>query len=225
MDGANTHRRPRLGLSLRLRTAILVSLATFVLIGATVIAAIPDPSGIIHGCHDNTTGALRVIDTADPAAACDPLAETSLDWSQTGPQGPAGPQGATGPAGPQGLAGPAGPVGATGLPGATGATGPTGSTGPQGPAGPTGSAGPAGVSGYEIVNSPPFTLAAGGLVSGGAGCPPGKKVLSGGAATSDATVTVINRSFAVDATLWNVVVKNTGTSPVTVTFQAICAFA
>ena len=81
------------------------------------------------------------------------------------------------------------------------------------------------MSGYEIVNSGmPFTLPAGSTVSGGVACPIGKKVLSGGVDTSDATVTVITRSFAVSDTFWTVAVKNTGMGPVLITFQAICAF-
>jgi hypothetical protein len=46
-------------------------------------SAIPDQSGVIHGCYDIDTGALRVIDT-DAGATCSGL-ERSLDWNQQGP--------------------------------------------------------------------------------------------------------------------------------------------
>jgi hypothetical protein len=84
-------------------------------------AAIPDSGGLIHGCYNNTSYALRVIDTAK-VSTC-PSGTTSLNWNKTGPQGPKGATGATGAAG------------APGPKGATGATGATGPAGPQGPAG------------------------------------------------------------------------------------------
>jgi hypothetical protein len=57
--------------------------------GAVAYAAIPDGSGMIHGCYSKRDGSLRVI---DPAAgdSCGSK-EASLDWSQTGPPGPPGP--------------------------------------------------------------------------------------------------------------------------------------
>jgi hypothetical protein len=64
---------------------------------ATVLASIPDSSGIIHGCYQSTLGTLRVIDS-NAGATCR-AAETVLNWNQTGPQGPQGPQGPTGPSG------------------------------------------------------------------------------------------------------------------------------
>lgn len=68
-------------------------------------AAIPGAGGVISGCY-GPTGQLRVID-AGAGEACK-ASETSLSWSQTGPQGPQGPEG---PQGPQGLQGPQGPAG------------------------------------------------------------------------------------------------------------------
>ena len=103
----------------------------FVLVsGGVGHAAIPDASGIIHGCYATKGGSLRVI---DPAAgeSCDAKKEVLLNWNQTGPTGPQGPVGAMGP---QGAVGPAGPQGAVGP---TGPQGPVGLTGPQGPAGST----------------------------------------------------------------------------------------
>jgi hypothetical protein len=50
--------------------------------GAVAVAAIPDPAtGVIHGCYDNSTGALRVIDP--PTGSCSGT-ETALDWNARG---------------------------------------------------------------------------------------------------------------------------------------------
>src|SRR5947209_7434903 len=57
-------------------------------------AAIPDGSGIIHGCYNNTSGALKVIDSAT-VSTC-PTGTTKLNWNQKGPRGL---QGIQGPAG------------------------------------------------------------------------------------------------------------------------------
>src|SRR5262245_24960590 len=91
------------------RKAVLALMCAVVVFGvvSAVQAAIPDSNGVIHGCV-LPSGNLRVIDSA--SATCKGN-EASLDWSQTGPQG---------------LAGPMGPKGDTG---ATGATGPQGQTG------------------------------------------------------------------------------------------------
>ena len=50
-------------------------------------ANIPDRSGVIHGCYDTSTGALRVIDS-DQGATCDATRENSLDWNLTAPPEP-----------------------------------------------------------------------------------------------------------------------------------------
>ncbi len=81
-------------------------------VAAGVRAAIPDGSGVIHGCYSKSAapgsqpGALRVIDTA-LGQTCT-LSEGAVNWSQTGPPGPQGPQG---PQGSQGARGPTGPKG------------------------------------------------------------------------------------------------------------------
>jgi hypothetical protein len=72
---------------------VLSALALVVALGGVAYSAIPDASGVIHGCYQART--LRVIDSA---ANCDP-GETALNWNQQGapgPQGPAGPQGPPG---------------------------------------------------------------------------------------------------------------------------------
>ncbi len=88
--------------------AALVGLAA----AGIAYAAIPDGTGVIHGCYANKGGSLRVIDTG-LGQSCDSKNETSLTWSQTGPSGARG------------------PTGAKGTTGATGAKGPSGATGPS----------------------------------------------------------------------------------------------
>jgi hypothetical protein len=85
-----------------------VGLGVGLLAGAGLAhSAIPGGDGAIHGCYENTTGALRVIDS-DQGGVCRG-GETALNWNQTGPAGPGGPAGPTGPAGPAGPQGAAGP--------------------------------------------------------------------------------------------------------------------
>jgi hypothetical protein len=68
-------------------------------IAGTSLASIPDGSGVIHGCYEKNSGALRVIDTATSTCRSD---EVATQWSQTGPQGVQGPPG-VGTAGAKGL--------------------------------------------------------------------------------------------------------------------------
>jgi len=98
-----------------------VASAVVILAGVAAYASIPTPNGVITGCYQKSSGAVRVIDAA--VATCNPLSEVTLRWNQTGLQGPAGPQGIQGP---QGVPGPVGPQGPQGIPG------------PRGPAGPGG---------------------------------------------------------------------------------------
>jgi hypothetical protein len=98
----------------RIVTALVVAGALFA-IATAVEAAIPDPSGVIHGCYAKTSqgavpaGSLRVVDTGF-GQSCN-ANEGTVNWSQTGPKGPtgvAGPKGTTGPKGATGAQGPAG---------------------------------------------------------------------------------------------------------------------
>jgi hypothetical protein len=70
--------------------------AAALVIGVAVAAAasIPDAGGVIHGCRKNSDGQLRVIDS-DAGQMCQ-NGWTALNWSQTGPQGPAGSPGLAG---------------------------------------------------------------------------------------------------------------------------------
>jgi hypothetical protein len=58
----------------------------------TAFAAIPDGSGVIHGCYDTKTGTLRVIDSGSNgfSLSCAPK-EAGLTWNQQGPKGDPGP--------------------------------------------------------------------------------------------------------------------------------------
>jgi hypothetical protein len=112
------------------------------LAGSIALAAIPDANGVFHACYNNSTKAVRMLDTG----SCN-TGETQVNWSQTGPRGATGSQGATGPTGPAGLQGPKGATGATGAQGPAGPLGPQGLVGPVGPVGPQGPVGAPGAKG------------------------------------------------------------------------------
>lgn len=69
--------------------------------GTTAFAAIPDSGGVIHGCYDTKTGALRILDwpTNGMSLSCAPK-EGGLTWNQQGPAGPKGDKGDQGDPGP-----------------------------------------------------------------------------------------------------------------------------
>jgi len=77
--------------------AYVALVAALAAVGGVAYSSIPDPQGVIHGCYDNTTGALRVIDTAGPDVCRG--GETALDWNQQGQPGPTGHTGLPGPPG------------------------------------------------------------------------------------------------------------------------------
>lgn len=105
---------------------ITIFAAAAIIVSAVIAYAnIPSANGVISGCRNLSTGDLRVID-AEAGDKCDTRIEALLNWSQSGPQGPAGPQGPQGPTGPQGPQGPVGPQGPQGVPGPQGPTGITG---------------------------------------------------------------------------------------------------
>lgn len=66
---------------------------------SVAVAAIPDGSGVIHGCYRTfpPVGQLRVVDT-DRGQRC-AASEKPLDWNARGVAGPTGPTGSTGPSG------------------------------------------------------------------------------------------------------------------------------
>jgi hypothetical protein len=67
---------------------VVASTALVAALGGAAYASIPAPDGSVHSCVGNR-GTVRVIDSA---ASCDP-GEQALNFSQTGPQGKAGPPG------------------------------------------------------------------------------------------------------------------------------------
>lgn len=137
--------------------------------GVSASAAIPD-DGIIHGCYNEQTGQLRVV---DPDSDECKTSEAPLSWNQEGPRGLQGPTGPEGPRGPQGVPG---PEGAEGPEGPEGPAGPAGQNGQPGNDGATGPQGPAGISDYETVRNANLNGS-----SATVRCPAGKRVLGGGA--------------------------------------------
>jgi hypothetical protein len=81
-------------------TAVVVVVA--IAVGGIAYAAIPDSSGVIHGCYQKN-GNLRVIDSSSEKG-CRP-SEKPLSWSQTGPRGLTGSTGPTGATGTSGVSG------------------------------------------------------------------------------------------------------------------------
>src|SRR5262245_31801763 len=82
--------------SSRLAIAGLAVAVTAAVVGGVAAASIPDNAGVIHGCYNQFTGALRVIDS--PGATCR-SGEVALPWNQQGLPGPSGPPGPPAPTG------------------------------------------------------------------------------------------------------------------------------
>jgi hypothetical protein len=68
----------------RVRGAALGAIVAGVAVGGIAYAAIPD-SGLFHACYKNSTGAVRLVDSASDCGA----SETATQWSQSGQPGPA----------------------------------------------------------------------------------------------------------------------------------------
>jgi len=148
------HRRrsPRRSAS-RLTTSLAGAGLIAIGLGGLAVAGgiAPDANGVIHGCHNLTNGALRVVAAGD---ACK-NSEEALSWNQQGVPGPTGNPGPTGAQGPVGAQGLSGADGRDGSDGADGTAGAPGATGPAGPAGADGQAGPAGPAGPAGAVAPP----------------------------------------------------------------------
>jgi hypothetical protein len=80
----------------RRRVALAALSVVAISAGGIAYAAVPDGTGVIHGCRANASGTLRVIDS-EQGEGCRP-SETALDWNQRGRQGPDGPPGPAGTA-------------------------------------------------------------------------------------------------------------------------------
>ena len=62
---------------------VVALVALVVAAGGVTYAAIPDSSGVIHGCYSKAQGAVRVIDTeSNPPGKCKSN-ETALSWQGT----------------------------------------------------------------------------------------------------------------------------------------------
>lgn len=177
-------------------------------------AAIPDASGVIHGCYNAVNGNTRIIDTA--VSSCK-NPEAAIQWSQ---QGAPGASGATGAQGPQGPKGDAGAKGETGAKGDTGAQGPSGANGAPGPQGAQGPQGPQGVNVIYRVLGPDVITAIGAFGTSTATCNAGDKVLGGGHFSGAAHI-LVGSSYPDTDGSWRV-----GLSPVDVAIgwnvMAVC---
>jgi hypothetical protein len=175
------------------------------------------------------TGAIGPIGPTGPTGAAGPVGPSGATGA-TGAIGPIGPTGATGAMGPTGATGPVGATGPMGATGATGSTGPMGPVGPQGPTGPTGPTGADGVSGWVRLSATQ-TMNASALTARQVSCPPGKKVLSGGAqlttslSGNDRIKLNIHETYPDTDSTWTFVISNTSTQAADYTLWIICATA
>jgi hypothetical protein len=64
--------------------AVVSTTVTLTIGGVVALASIPDAQGYIHGCYDNQSGALRVIDDATQTCAA---GETAIQWRRDGVSG------------------------------------------------------------------------------------------------------------------------------------------
>ena len=220
------------------RAMMAAGIVTVVLAGGVVMvkAAMPDADGQYHGCVNDITRVLRVVDPAKSGRRghCIAQRETAIAWS-VGGSGPEGPQGPIGPEGPQGLTGPEGPQGPVGPAGPTGATGGQGPQGPQGLQGIQGVQGAAFTPTFQFVSSDGVAIAATeaplGVVTDSVSCPEGFVATGGGfqlgtAESTTAAAVSQNAPVMVDgvATGWQVVldIEQPVSSPETLYTNATC---
>ena len=178
----------------RPRTSIAALSVLVGLMAPVAAAAIPDASGVIHGCYNAVNGITRIIDKA--VSSCK-TPEVAIQWSQ---QGAAGAIGATGATGVPGATGPQGVQGPKGDAGLTGATGPKGDTGAKGDTGPQG------VPGLNViyrVQSAIVTTFSGGYDTLVVTCNAGDRVLGGGHVTGASHI-YVGRSYADTDSSWTV---------------------
>jgi hypothetical protein len=106
---------------------LLAVAALVVASGSVAWAAIPDGSGVIHGCYSTNNGLLRVVDGTPCLTK-----ELAISWNQAGAAGAPGPPGPAGKDGINGKDGATGPAGKNGLDGAPGPAGKDGADGKDG---------------------------------------------------------------------------------------------
>jgi hypothetical protein len=80
----------------RVRWAALGAIVAGLAVGGIAYASIPDSAQVFHACFKNSTGAVRLVNSASDCGA----SETATQWNQAGPTGSAGPTGPTGATGP-----------------------------------------------------------------------------------------------------------------------------
>ncbi len=221
-------RRP-LGYLRRHHATVLSLMAFASAVGGTSYAAISLPTGSV-GTAQLKPGAVTLSKLGRGAVNSEKVRDGSLvaaDFRRgqlargpRGQQGADGPQGPQGAAGPQGLAGPQGPGGPPGPVGAVGPQGPPGMPGPQGDTGPIGPTGPPGISQYAHVSRNKQMAGANDSVS--VSCPPGTKVIGGGASANSERVTIINSQPTADEAGWLVTAKADAAGPL-IAADAICA--
>jgi hypothetical protein len=71
-------------------TIALVGTVAALTLGSIAWASIPDASGVISGCYNKASGALRVTDPQAKSPAACSAKETPLEWNQQGPKGDQG---------------------------------------------------------------------------------------------------------------------------------------
>jgi hypothetical protein len=77
----------------RRSVALAVSVGSaLVLAVGFAYATVTDSGGVVHGCAKTPNGQLRIVASASDCAP----SETSVDWNQVGPTGPAGSPGISG---------------------------------------------------------------------------------------------------------------------------------
>jgi hypothetical protein len=111
------------------------------------------------------------------------------------------------------------------LQGPQGPQGPKGDPGPQGPKGDTGDTGSPGISGYETTQAVAVGIAPGATEEVVKSCPPGKKVLGGGA-SAGAGGPLAFHSIGTDKTIdgYRVRATNTGGQAGALNVWAVCAY-
>lgn len=116
------------------RPAVVAAALVIVGAGTATAVGIPDADGVIHGCYNNSTGAVRIVTSESQCVTTGRAArlETPISWNQRGPQGPQGFPGEQGEPGPEGPPGAAGEDGEPGPPGLQGEPGPVGPQGEPG---------------------------------------------------------------------------------------------
>jgi Collagen triple helix repeat (20 copies) len=212
----------------RHHATVLSTLAFLSAVGGTSYAAATLPSGSV-GTPQLRTGAVTSSKLSSDAITSSKVKDGSLlraDFrrgqlpvGQRGAPGAQGDLGAQGAAGPQGPPGPIGNPGPAGPRGPQGPQGPPGSPGPQGDTGPIGDTGQPGISNYQHVFVNTQMTARNQSIT--AHCPPGTRILGGGASANSERVTFVASQPTADSTGWLVEAAADAAGPL-IAADAIC---